>query len=143
MVSARLPRPRNTGPAVGTRVIVDPVTYCGACHQCRAGQYNIYPSGAPIGRERHRGFADFASAPIGNVYALPDEMKNKEASFLQVLTMCVHAQQLGPVMLGESVVVIRLEGHGTASSSIGRILQLIATTLRAGWKTWRDLGNTG
>lgn len=96
------------GLGVGTRVIVDPVTYCGTCYQCRAGQNNICPSGALIGRDRDGGFADFLSMPVGNVYALPDAIKDKEASLLQVLTTCFHAQQLGPVIPGESVVVIGL-----------------------------------
>ena len=60
------------GLGVGTRVIVDPVTYCGTCYQCRAGQNNICPSGALIGRDRDGGFAEFLSMPVGNAYALPD-----------------------------------------------------------------------
>ena len=96
------------GVAVGARVIVDPVMACGTCYQCRAGQSNLCPSGGLIGRDRDGGFADFVSVPAGNVYALPEEIKNTEASLLQVLTTCVHAQQLNPVVPGESVVVIGL-----------------------------------
>ena len=98
----------DPGVAVGTRVIVDPVMACGTCYQCRAGQTNLCPSGGLIGRDRDGGFADFVSVPAGNVYALPEEIKNKEASLLQVLTTCVHAQRLEPVIPGESVVVIGL-----------------------------------
>ncbi len=98
----------DTGPAVGARVIVDPVMACGTCYQCRAGQNNLCLVGGLIGRDRDGGFADFLSVPAGNVYALPKEIKDKEASLLQVLTTCFHAQQLGPVIPGESVVVIGL-----------------------------------
>ena len=96
----------DPGVAVGSRVIVDPVMACGTCYQCRAGQNNLCLVGGLIGRDRDGGFADFVSVPVGNVYALPDAIKDKEASLLQVLTTCVHAQQLGPVIPGESVVVI-------------------------------------
>jgi threonine dehydrogenase-like Zn-dependent dehydrogenase len=43
-------------PTTGTRVIVDPVVFCGACYQCRAGQRNLCPSGGLIGRDRRRRF---------------------------------------------------------------------------------------
>jgi len=94
--------------AVGTRVIIDPVIACGSCYQCQAGQTNLCPTGGLMGREQDGGFADFVPVPANNVYALPDSIKNKEASLLQVLTTCVHAQKLSPIIPGNSVVVIGL-----------------------------------
>lgn len=95
-------------PAPGTRVIVDPVVYCGSCYQCRAEQTNLCPSGGLIGRDRDGGFAEFISVPTGNVFPLPDEIDNREAPLIQVLTTCVHAQAMAPITPGEAVVVIGL-----------------------------------
>ena len=51
-------RSRSTAPTspagVGDRVLVDPVLFCGACFDCRAGRTNLCPNGAVIGREVER-----------------------------------------------------------------------------------------
>lgn len=128
--------------AVGSRVIVDPVMACGTCYQCRAGQNNLCSTGGLIGRDRDGGFADFVSVPAGNVHALPDAIKNKEASLLQVLTTCVHAQQLGPVIPGESVVVIGLGVTGQLHVQLAKesgASPIIGVT-RSAWK--RELAKT-
>ena len=130
------------GPAIGSRVIVDPVTYCGTCFHCQAGQINICPNGALIGRDQDGGFADFLAVPEANVYVLADGIGNKEASLIQVLTTCYHAQQLGPVKPGESVVVIGLGVTGqlhvqlAKASGAGTIIGIT----RSAWK--RELAET-
>ncbi len=132
----------DQGVAVGSRVIVDPVMACGTCYQCRAGQNNLCPTGGLIGRDRDGGFADFVSVPAANVHALPDAIKNKEASLLQVLTTCVHAQQLGPVIPGESVVVIGLGVTGQLHVQLAKesgASPIIGVT-RSAWK--RELAET-
>ena len=132
----------DPGVAVGSRVIVDPVMACGTCYQCRAGQNNLCLVGGLIGRDRDGGFADFVSVPAGNVYALPEEIKNKEASLLQVLTTCVHAQQLGPAIPGESVVVIGLGVTGQLHVQLAKesgASPIIGIT-RSAWK--RDLAES-
>lgn len=96
------------GIARGSRVIIDPVCYCGRCYQCRAGQTNLCPNGGLIGRDRDGGFADFAAVPAGNVYRLPDEVSDGAAPLIQVLTTCLHAHRLAKIFPGEAVVVIGL-----------------------------------
>ena len=132
----------DKGPGAGARVIVDPVTYCGTCYQCKAGQINICPNGALIGRDRDGGFADFLSAPASNLYVLPDQIKDKEASLIQVLTTCVHAQQRAPIVPGESVVVIGLGVTGQLHAQLAKdkgANPVIGIT-RSAWK--RELAET-
>ena len=126
----------DPGVSGGARGIVDPVLACGTCYQCRAGQNNLCLSGGLIGRDRDGGFADFVSVPAGNVYALPDTIKDKEASLLQVLTTCVHAQQLGPVIADESVVVIGLGVTGQLHVQLAkhRGASPIIGITRSAWK---------
>ncbi|MDH3242893.1 MAG: alcohol dehydrogenase catalytic domain-containing protein, partial [Alphaproteobacteria bacterium] len=73
----------------GSRIIVDPVYFCGQCHQCRAGQTNLCPNGGLVGRDRDGGFADFVTVPAGNVYRLPDGVADSAAPLIQVLTTCL------------------------------------------------------
>lgn len=96
------------GLAAGSRVIVDPGYFCGRCFHCRRGQTNICPSGGLIGRDRDGGFAEFLAAPLGNIFALPDEIRDHEAPLLQVLSTCLHAQRLAPVSPDEPIVVVGL-----------------------------------
>lgn len=130
----------SIGPPAGTRVIVDPVMYCGRCFQCLAGQSNLCPSGGGlIGRDRDGGFADYLSAPVHNLFTLPDEIGNREASLIQVLTTCVHAQRMAPIHPGESVVVIGLGVTGQLHAQLAKAAgaEPVIGLTRSSWK--RDL----
>ena len=102
----------GAGLEVGSRVIVDPVLFCGDCFHCGIGQTNLCPNGGLIGRDRDGGFAEYVAAPPGNVFALPDGIGDREAPLIQVLTTCLHAQRLAPVSSGDAVVVLGLGVSG-------------------------------
>lgn len=92
----------------GSRVIVDPIYYCGHCYQCRAGQTNLCTNGGLLGRDRDGGFAELVSVPTGNIHRLPDQIEDREAPLIQVLTTCLHAHRPSGVFPGEAVLVIGL-----------------------------------
>ncbi len=100
--------PTGADAKVGTRVIVDPVYYCGKCYQCRAGQTHICPNGGILGRDRDGGFAELVSAPANNLFPLPDGIDEAQAPLVQVLTTCLHAHRLADIFPSEAVVVIGL-----------------------------------
>jgi 2-desacetyl-2-hydroxyethyl bacteriochlorophyllide A dehydrogenase len=81
----------------GDRVLVDPVLFCGACFDCRAGRTNLCPNGAVIGREVDGGFADFVVVPRSHVYPLPPSIDSRTAPLIQVLTTVLHAQRRASV----------------------------------------------
>ena len=96
----------------GDRVLVDPVLFCGACVDCRAGRTNLCPNGAVIGREVDGGFADFVVAPRSHVYPLPPSIDSRTAPLIQVLTTVLHAQRRASITTGQSVAVIGLGVSG-------------------------------
>ena len=96
----------------GDRVLVDPVLFCGACSDCRAGRTNLCPNGAVIGREVDGGFADFVVAPRTHVYPLPASIDSRTAPLIQVLTTVLHAQRRASIASGQSVAVIGLGVSG-------------------------------
>ena len=102
----------GTGPQAGSRVIVDPVLFCGACYHCDTGQANLCPNGTLLGRDRDGGFAEYVAAPPGNIFAMPDEIGDREAPLIQVLTTCLHAQRLAPASAGNATVVLGLGVSG-------------------------------
>jgi len=97
-----------SGIAVGTRVIVDPVIFCGKCFHCQAGRENLCPNGHLIGRDCDGGFAEFLSAPADAVFPLPDNISDNSAPLIQVMTTCLHAQNLAPIQAGASIAIIGL-----------------------------------
>jgi len=93
---------------IGSRVIIDPVVYCGQCHLCQIGQENLCTAGFLLGRDRNGGFAEFMVAPPAAVFPLPDSISGETAPLIQVMTTCLHAQRLVDIFPGESVVVLGL-----------------------------------
>jgi 2-desacetyl-2-hydroxyethyl bacteriochlorophyllide A dehydrogenase len=123
----------------GSRVILDPVYFCGQCYQCRAGQTNLCPNGGLVGRDRDGGFAEFVTVPAGNVYRLPDGVADGAAPLIQVLTTCLHAHRLAKVFPGEAVVVIGLGVTGQLHVQLAKArgAHPVIGITRSQWK--RDL----
>ena len=96
----------------GDRVIIDPMLFCGTCFHCRAGQTNLCPNGAFIGRDADGGFADYVAVPASHVFKLPDAVASYTAPLIQVATTCLHAQRQMLLFLGESVAVLGLGVSG-------------------------------
>jgi 2-desacetyl-2-hydroxyethyl bacteriochlorophyllide A dehydrogenase len=95
----------DTGFRPGDKVIIDPELYCGACFHCRIGQTHLCPKGSLLGRDANGGFAEYLSAPVTQVHALPDGLDRRTAPMIQVLTTCLHAQRQIDIFPGEYVVV--------------------------------------
>ena len=111
----------DAGFASGQRVVVDPVLFCGHCFHCRHGQTHLCPDGTLLGRDHDGGFAEYVAAPAGNIYALPEGVNHREASLVQVLTTCLHAQRLAPIFPGEAVVVMGLGVTGQLHAQLAKV----------------------
>ena len=92
----------------GSRVIIDPVFYCGHCYQCHRGQESLCPNGYILGRDQDGGFSDYLRVPSDAIFPLPDSINGQVAPLIQVLTTAVHAQRLVKVFPSEAVLVLGL-----------------------------------
>ncbi len=128
--------PGVTFPAVGQRVMLKPNVSCGECVNCRAGRTNACqdlrwigcdPSGALPGA-----MADYFLAPEGNLYAVPDEVTDRQAVLVECLATAVHASRIAGDLTGARVVVL---GAGT----IGLFAVLAARRAGAGTIVATDL----
>ena len=128
--------PGVTFPAVGQRVMLKPNVSCGECVNCRAGRTNTCqdlrwigcdPSGALPGA-----MADYFLAPAGNLYAVPDEVTDRQAVLVECLATSVHAARIAGDLTGARVVVL---GAGT----IGLFAVLAAHRAGAGTIVVTDL----
>ena len=120
----------------GDRVVVDPVVYCGACFNCRAGQTNLCPNGTLLGRDANGGFAEYVVAPRTHVFRLPETIEPRTAPAIQVVTTCVHAQRRANIFPGQSVVVVGLGVTGQLHAQLAKArgaYPVIGIT-RSAWK---------
>lgn len=123
-------------PKAGTRVIVDPVTFCGNCFHCDIGQTQLCPNGGLIGRDADGGFAEYVAAPPGNIYAMPDGIGDREAPLVQVLTTVMHAQQMAEIAPGDTVVILGLGVSGLLHVQLAKArgAKIIIGITRSAWK---------
>ncbi|MEO6397412.1 MAG: alcohol dehydrogenase catalytic domain-containing protein [Tepidiformaceae bacterium] len=96
--------------APGTAVAVEPLTGCGACPNCRRGDYNRCPERTLFGVTSRGGLAEYMTVPARCVYALPDGLDVKLAALVEPVAVCVRGLRLGGVTPGEDVVIL---GGGT------------------------------
>jgi 2-desacetyl-2-hydroxyethyl bacteriochlorophyllide A dehydrogenase len=127
----------------GDRVLVDPVLFCGACFDCRAGRTNLCPNGAVIGREVDGGFADFVVAPRSHVYPLPPSIDSRNAPLIQVLTTVLHAQRRanvgrvphsGPAEQSVAVIGLGVSGQLHVQLAKARGAGPVIGVTRSAWK---------
>lgn len=120
----------------GDRVIVDPVLFCGGCFNCRAGQTNLCPNGALLGRDANGGFAEYVVAPRTHVFHLPATIDPRTAPAIQVLTTCVHAQRRATIFPAQSVVVVGLGVTGQLHVQLAKArgASPVIGVTRSAWK---------
>ncbi|CAG0943008.1 L-iditol 2-dehydrogenase [Anaerolineae bacterium] len=111
---------------VGERVVVNPLLTCGTCENCRAGLPNICFNRSGLGVNLNGAYADAVRVHQKMVYVLPDELTWEQGTLVEPLAVAMHAVNLTPFKLMDTVVII---GTGT----IG-LLTLLAAKLRGAGK---------
>src|SRR5215207_7473278 len=93
----------------GARVAVNPLSGCGECRLCRAGDTNLCRDRVLIGVHVPGAFADFVTVPAADARVLPDGVSARVGALMEPLANGVHAVRLAPPGV-ESAVVL---GAGT------------------------------
>lgn len=90
---------------LGDRVAVDPNLYCGHCYFCRNEQANHCLNWEGVGITRPGGFAEYVDVPARACYALPHDLSDAEAAFIEPLSCVVHALNRMRVWPGDEVLI--------------------------------------
>ncbi len=90
----------------GDRVTCIPWVTCGSCAYCRRGIVNHCVNKTMVGG----GMAEYALAPQGAVYRLPDGVSMERAALAEPLSCCIWAMDLAQVASGSTAVIV---GAGT------------------------------
>jgi len=105
---------------VGTRVVVEPFIGCGQCYPCRVGKSNCCARLQIIGVHQPGGYAEYLTAPVRNVYPVPNGMSMTVASFAEPVAIAVQACRRGSVLRDECVLVLGCGPIGLALIEVAR-----------------------
>ncbi len=103
----------------GQRVLLAPMTYCGHCASCAAGQQNLCSQYSVLGYLNDGGNAEYIAAPRGGVFPIPADLTYDEAAavplvFVTAWHMLVARCHIKP---GDTVLVLG-GGSGVGSAAI-------------------------
>jgi NADPH:quinone reductase-like Zn-dependent oxidoreductase len=104
---------------VGQRVLLAPMTFCGHCAACTAGQQNLCPQFTVLGYLNDGGNAEYIAVSRVSVIPIPDELTYDEAAsvplvFVTAWHMLVARCHIKP---GDTVLVLG-GGSGVGSAAI-------------------------
>src|ERR1700733_9636567 len=111
---------------VGERVTFDSMVFCGACPNCKRGDFNLCDHrqvlGVSCGDYRRSGaFAEYVVVPARIVHRLPDNLPFAEAAMLEATAVALHAVRITPLEPTSTTLVV----------GAGMIGLLILQSLRA------------
>jgi threonine dehydrogenase-like Zn-dependent dehydrogenase len=101
-----------TGLALGDRVMLNALLFCGRCRWCRRGETSSCIDGGLLGREYPGTFADFVAVDQKQCHSLPHDMNWADATNLAVLATVVRSQRRAGLEQGMSVAIIGLGVSG-------------------------------
>ena len=98
---------------VGKRVAVNTFITCGRCAYCRNDQENLCPNTKHLGHAQGwgemdfypGGMARFCPVPASQVYELPDNVSDEDATFLDPMIAALHAVDVGAPKVLDKVAI--------------------------------------
>lgn len=107
------------GPALGTRVVVNPALWCAECRECIRGEHSMCARFRILGEHTDGGFAEYVAVPADHVYPLPDHVSFDDAACLPISYQTAWRALISRARLrpAEDVLVIGASG-GTALAAV-------------------------
>ena len=102
---------------VGDRVSGEGHIVCGFCRNCRAGRRHLCRNTIGVGVNRTGCFAEYLSIPSTNIYPLPANISDDEASILDPLGNATHTA-LSFDLVGEDVLITGAGPIGCMAAAI-------------------------
>lgn len=103
------------GPAIGTRVAVDPCWRCGSCYWCRRGDYHLCKVGGAVGLASQGAMARYVRVPAAGLVPLPDAVDDRAGALVEPLAVGLHAVLRSGIRSGDTVLV---SGFGPIGASV-------------------------
>lgn len=113
---------KNAHIAVGTKVVVFPNTFCGACEFCRNGQTNICSEKKSFGINSPGVFGSEFVTKAQFVVPVPEDMPSERATLIEPLAVTVHALRKADIKEGTTVAVIGCGTEGVFAVALAKHL---------------------
>jgi len=92
---------------VDDRVSVTPHVYCGTCHFCKDGRFNLCLNRAlKIGFTRDGGFAEYISVPAQCIYKLPPNLSYEMGAIVEPLCVALHGTEVARPEPGDAIAIL-------------------------------------
>ncbi|QEY14930.1 Zn-dependent alcohol dehydrogenase [Cellvibrio sp. KY-GH-1] len=112
------------GFAIGDRVVVRPLDYCGECPACTAGHSHVCHKLKFMGIDSPGAFQNSWTVKARTLHKLPENIDLKQGALIEPLSVAVHDISRARLTAGEKAVVI---GGGP----IGQLVALVAKSVGA------------
>lgn len=91
--------------AVGDRVVINPLMFCGHCAACLSGNSHVCAELRLVGIDCDGGFQEYAAVPIHTLVKLPEDMPLDVAALCEPVAVGIHAAREAGLRLCDSAVV--------------------------------------
>lgn len=98
--------PDVTDHAVGDRVAVDTLIFCGTCYWCQRHQVSLCEKLAAVGQMTDGGLAALCNAPAYSCFHLPEQVSFEAGALAETLAVTVRALRRGRLRIGERVAIV-------------------------------------
>lgn len=112
--------PASSEFVAGTRVVVEPVLFCGACRNCLMGATYLCRHLKVLGVDANGGMQDYWAVPVDRLLAVPDSLKDDDAALIEPLAVATHDVTRAGVKAGDKVLVF---GGGPIGCLIAMVAQ--------------------
>ena len=97
--------PDVTGYAIGDKVAIDPLIWCGECQACKANHYPACTSLKLIGIDLDGGFCEFINVNHKMLYKAPDQVPEEHLALTEIYGIGFHACNRAGVIPGDSLTI--------------------------------------
>lgn len=91
---------------VGQKVTIEPQVFCGRCHPCLHGKYNLCEQLKVMGFQTTGTASEFFAVDASKVTILPDDMSYNDGAMIEPLAVAVHAAKRFDEIKGSKVAIL-------------------------------------
>ena len=91
---------------IGQKVTVEPQVYCGKCHPCTHGKYNLCEHLKVMGFQTTGTASEYFAVEASKVTPLPDNMSFDDGAMIEPLAVTIHAAKRFPDLKGAKVAIL-------------------------------------
>ncbi len=92
--------------SVGQKVTIEPQVFCGKCHPCRHGKYNLCENLKVMGFQTTGAASHYFAVDASKVTPLSEDMSFDEGAMLEPLAVGIHAARRAGDLSGKKIAVL-------------------------------------